>query len=127
MYLYIRVQMYVYLQVYVYTHIRHTYVCVSLRAVMKLLASANGRFAKRSFPFRETFAKLSRYLWRNILHAFHDDKDHAYNSLFPGHGPRPKLEAFSFVVAIAELDYRGSFAKFCEGFLKTDILTTCVT
>ena len=34
---------------------------------------------------------------------FHDIKDHAYNSLFPGHAPRPLLEAFSFVATVAEL------------------------
>ena len=94
--------------------------CCCTYMVIKFLSCGNGRCAELNFPFRETFAVSLMGHLRTYI--FHNIKDHAYNSLSPGHGPRLMLEAFSFVATIAELS-----RNFARNFLKTDILTTCVT
>ena len=84
---------------YTYIHIHHIDIYMYVGAVVEILASGNGRFAKRNFPFRETFAAS----FAGHFLIIHDRKDDASNSSFPGHGPRPMLEAFSFVATIADL------------------------
>ena len=74
-----------------------------------MIASGNGRFAKRNLPFRETFAVSFA---GHFFYTFHDIKGDAYNSLFPGQGPRPMLES-CFLSLLLSRNYRGSFAKCC--------------
>ena len=63
---------------------------------MKILASGNGRFAKRNFPFRETFAvSFAGHVYTDLMVQ--------RIMLTTRHGRGPLLEAFSFVATIAEL------------------------
>ena len=97
----------------------HVYIYIDTYVWFCMFAKGDQSSCVWKRTFRETWLSLSRYfrgiLRGTFLYMFHDIEDHAYNSLLPGHGPRPMLDFFRCI-------YRGALAKFYAGFPKNGYL-----